>query len=314
MPLPLLALAGLASAGIGAGKAIYGGIQSRKNRKRAERAQRAEFLQNSKPIAAYGDGGWANTYGMPAIAAGPQAPTVPGLPNDPLSTPTAMPGMPAYQYQDVKVDPKLTGLARQAAIQSAIAGQERQAGLQRQIAMRNMMDSEYLRRIQEAQGQLQGLGNAQREELSRGTVRDTAAAAQQAQRQGWGSSSVAANLGRGVRADAAFNRNRLEEAILGRKMQTGQDLTAQRLAFLNSIQDEVPTSSDVRNLLLQGYGAKESKDALAAQLEQMKAAQKKSFLATLLGAGIEAGGSVLASKVGASKVGGGMDTAGYARV
>ena len=284
--------------------AIYGGIQGNRAAERQDqRAQvqhRAALAARGAAINPYGEGGWANMYGTPAIPGGPQAPAVAGMPGDALNTPTALPSLPAFQYQPIQVDPRLTGLSRTTAIEAAKAAQERQAGMQRQIAQRNFLDTEYLRRIQQARQQLQGYGEGQREELSRGIVRNTAAAAQQAQQRGFGNSSMAQNLQRGVQADAAFNRARLEQSLLDRQMQTDQDLTGQRLNFLNSIQDESPSQGDVRNLVLGTAGARESKAALKQQIAQLREAQNKQFWASIIGAGFQGAGTAASGPAAAA--------------
>lgn len=236
-----------------------------------------------------------NRYGMPDIEAGPQAQAVAG--DTALNTPASLPGMPAYNYRAIRVPPQLKGLARQQYIRAQGMLQQAKAGLQRQLQMRNFMDSEYLRRIQEAKQQFSDFGNAQREALARSTQQNMAAANQRAQQQGWGSSSVAANYGRGVRADANFNRAQLEQNILDRQMQTGQNLTGQRLAFLNSITDEAPSNAEAQDQLMGAYGAKLSDERFQQQMDMMRDAQKKAFWGQVLGGAAQGLGAAAGNRI-----------------
>ena len=158
------------------------------------------------------------------------------------------------------------------------------------------------RRISDADKTFSQYQDPRLQQLEDARVRDSAQAAQQAQRQGWGSSSIAANINRGVNSDYQRQGNDVRQQNMLQRLSFLDRLKGERQNTLAGIQIGGPDWQTRRGDASQAQGIQYGmeQDAITNALRQKSIDAQKQ--AGWLGAGSNVLGAILGSRGGGTDV------------
>lgn len=264
--------------------AIIGGLfgGNRRKKKKADKAARAKAAYDQRAAFIKGDSG--NTLAR-YNSYDPNAPE--GLQG---VAPTAREVMPDFQ-----VDPRLTGPAREAAIQQKRT--EWMAGLAARDKEQQMRDL--------LSGQNQIIGDTEQtfgryidpqlQELEDNRIRQSA----QAMRAGRGfGGSVQQNFVRGANSDYVRSRNALTQQNMMNRLNVMNSLKGKRLDLIGGFNPGGPGWQTPLNLGLQAAGTQYSMQQDKINQDIQRDANNKQFWASIIGGGVQAAGTAMGKPPG----------------